>query len=298
MAVETAGERIRRQFERARQRITIVSPFIKTGALASLLSAIDDDVAIRCVTRWLPQEIAAGVSDLGIFDLLEDRAGSELVLVDRLHAKLYVADDQCLVGSANVTFAGFGESREANLEVLVESDVNDPGIRSVLESIESAGRPATPLIVDATQRLADSLPDLVTTDELGTWIPISRRPELAYKHYGQPPSGESTAATHLLLQDVATANLPAGLPREEFDREIRSRLSAIPIARDILATTEDVLLTRSDAQPYLSTREGEAFTAQDMWTAFVKWMAYFHADSVMEQEITEIALRRAQVLDP
>ena len=35
-----------------------------------------------------------------------------------------------------------------------------------------------------------------------------------------------------------------------------------------------------------------------MWSAFVKWMAYFHSDKVMEQEITEIALRRAQVLRP
>ena len=35
-----------------------------------------------------------------------------------------------------------------------------------------------------------------------------------------------------------------------------------------------------------------------MWSAFVKWMAYFLSDKVMEQEITEIALRRAQVLRP
>lgn len=298
MASETSGDRIREQFERARQRILIVAPFIKTDALRSLLAAVGDDVAVRCVTRWLPQDIAAGVSDLGIFDLLEGRQGSELVLVDRLHAKLYVADDRCLVGSANVTFAGLGESQEANLEVLVESEVTDPGVGSVLEEIDSAGRLATRLMVDATQRLADNLPDMIPSDDVGTWFPISRRPEMAYKLYEDPRNGERTAATQLLLRDLATANLPAGLPPDIFDREVRSRLSAIPIASGILTTGEDVLLTRSDAHSYLSTTENEAFSAQDVWTAFVKWMAHFHADSVMEQEITEIALRRAQLLDP
>ena len=298
MEEETPGRRIRNLFERAHERILIVAPFVKVEALRSLLDAVDDGVTVRCVTRWLPQEIATGVSDLGVFDLLDDRQGSDVVLVDRLHAKLYVADDRCLAGSANVTFAGLGDSQEANLEVLVESGVDDPSVESVLAEIESVGRPATRLTVDATQRLVDSLPDLIQTDESIAWLPISRRPELAYKNYENPPSGERTAAIQLLLQDIAMANLPAGLTEDAFDREIRSRLSAIPIASDILSTTKDVLLTRSDAQSYLSTRENDDVTAQDMWVAFVKWMACFHSDSVMEQEITEIALRRAQVLNP
>ena len=295
---ETSGERIRKQFEQARERVLIVAPFIKTGALRSLLSAIDDDIAVRCVTRWLPREIAAGVSDLDVFELLERRQGSELVLVDRLHAKLYVADDRCLVGSANVTFAGLGESQEANLEVLVESDVADPGVRTVLEEVEVGGRPATRLTVDATQRLVESLPEMPATDELDAWFPISRRPEMAYQFYEDPRTGERTTGVQLLVKDVAMANLPAGLPHETFRREIRNRLSAIPIAASILATTEDVLLTRSDAQPYLSTKKSDAVSSEDMWVAFVKWMAHFHSDSVMEQEITEVALRRAQVLNP
>ena len=297
MVSETSGERIRKQFEQAQQRVLIVAPFIKTEALRSLLGAIDDDIPVRCVTRWLPREIAAGVSDLDVFELLEGRQGSELVLVDRLHAKLYVADDRCLVGSANVTFAGLGESREANLEVLVESDVADPGVRTVLNEVEFGGRSATRLIVDATRRLVESLPETLATDELDAWFPISRRPEMAFQLYEDPGSGESTKAIQLLLEDVAKANLPAGLPHENFRREIRTRLGTIPIAASILATTADVLLTRPDAQAYLSTRENDVATAEDMWAAFVKWMAYFHSDSVMEQEVTEIALRRAQVLD-
>lgn len=298
MADTTSGERIRECFGRARQGILIVAPFIKTEALRSLLSVVEEGVAVRCVTRWLPQDVADGVSDLDVFDLLESRDHSELVLVDRLHAKLYVADDRCLVGSANVTFAGLGESREANLEILVESDIADPSVASVLHEIDSVGRPASRLIKESTQRLVDSLPEQPSIRGWPTWLPISRNPGLAYRTYDDPPTGELTTGTRLLLQDIATANLPAGLTHDGFKRAIRSRLAAIPIAGEILAATEDMLLTRSDAQYYLSTKETDTFAAQDIWMAFVKWMAYFHSDSVMEQEISEVALRRAQVLKP
>ena len=295
MADETSGERIRLQFEGACERVLIVAPFIKARALRSLLCAIGEDVPVRCVTRWLPQEVAAGISDLEVFDLLDDRNG-ELVLVDRLHAKVYVADDRCLVGSANVTFAGLGEAPDANVEVLVESNVSDPSVKAVLDEIALAGRLATRTTVEVTKRLAASLSSTHTGD-VGTWFPISRHPERAFEFYERPPPTR-TAAARLLLSDIANANLPAGLTEQMFVREIRLRLGTIPIAEGILATEEDVVLARTDVHSYLATRESEQFTAGDMWSAFVKWMAYFHSDKVMAQEIAEIVLRRAQVLRP
>ena len=297
MADETSGERIRLQFESACERVLIVAPFIKARALFSLLCAIDGDVPVRCVTRWLPQEVAAGISDLEVFDLLDNRKNSELVLVDRLHAKVYVADDRCLVGSANVTFAGLGETLEANVEVLVESNVSDPGVKAVLDEIALSGRLATRSTMEVTRRLAASLSSTFHTGDVRTWFPISRHPERAYEFYEHPPQ-TNTAAVRLLLSDIANANLPAGLTEQMFVREIKSRLGTIPIAEGILATEEDVVLARADVHSYLATRESEDFTAEDMWSAFVKWMAYFHSDRVMAQEITEIVLRRAQVLRP
>ena len=190
-----------------------------------------------------------------------------------------------------------GEAPEANVEVLVESNVSDPGVKAVLDEIALAGRLATRSTVEVTRRLAASLSSTVLTGDGGTWFPISRNPERAYEFYEHPPQ-TSTAAARLLLSDIANANLPAGLTEHMFVREIRSRLDTIPIAEGILATEEDVVLARTDVHSYLATRESEQFTAGDMWSAFVKWMAYFHSDKVMEQEITEIVLRRAQVLRP
>ena len=67
------------------------------------------------MTRWLPREIAAGVSDPEILDVLEERGNFTLTLVDNLHAKIYVADENCLVGSSNVTLSGTRGKRQMRL---------------------------------------------------------------------------------------------------------------------------------------------------------------------------------------
>ena len=295
--VGTAGQRIRGLLETATECVEIIAPFIKVEPLRSLLEVARDDIHVRCVTRWLPRDVAAGVSDLEVFDILEGRGNSELVLVDRLHAKLYVADDQCLVGSANVTRSGLGEAEQSNVEVLVKSSVSNEGIRDMLDEIKVLARPASHSMLEATRRLANSLAASPISGESADWHPTSRRPNLAYGFYREPPDEKRIAADLLLLNDVAEANLPAGLTKEEFDREIQSLLATIPIAQGILAATKDEMLTFADAHSYLSKKESESFTVHDLWLSFVKWMAHFHADKVMEQEVAEVALRRAQVLN-
>lgn len=294
---KTAGERIRLLLKDATEDVVIVAPFIKAEALRLLLQGVSTDVHIRCVTRWLPKEVAAGVSDLEVFDILEERGNFEMALVNRLHAKLYIAGDRCLVGSANVTLSGLGEVQHSNVEVLIESQVADTGVEAVLKDIEMWARPVTRSVLEATRRLANSLSGITVLGEPEEWIPKSRHPNLAYGFYREPPDDKGTSADRVLISDVAAANLPAGLTEEEFDREIRSLLATISIAQPILAATGDELLTCADAHSYLSTKESEYFTVHELWRAFVKWMAHFHADKVMEQEITEIALRRAQVLN-
>ena len=299
-ASDTQGARIRSLFEGASGEVTVISPFIKLGALRSLLDVIPSDTRLRCITRWLPREIAAGVSDPEILDMLEERGNFRLSLVDRLHAKLYIAGDLCLTGSSNVTFAGLGEGGDyKNIEILVEVSAHDPDIVATLEEISQAERPATRAMAQTVRRLADSLSTSAASQtSLGApWFPGSRRPEHAYRFYKHPPSGYTGAADRILLVDLASSNLQPGLGEEEFKTAIRSLLAAIPTARTLLDATEDMTLTRADAHSYLETIAGDEFSTNDLWIAFVNWMAYFFPDRVMKQEIAEIALRRARLLD-
>ena len=300
MATSTQGDRIRALLGSATGEASIIAPFIKADGLRSLLSVVSSDVHLRCVTRWLPREVAAGVSDVEILDALAERGSNfSLSLADRLHAKLYVADDRCLVGSANVTQAALGEGANyANIEVLVETAVDDPAVVTMLEEISLVERPATKPMAEVVRRLADSLSTSgSSTAHLETsWFPTSRRPQHAYLFYTQPPSETVRAVDRILLADVGNANLQPGLDENEFRAAIRSLLAAMPIAETLLSTAEDTTLTRADARSYLEVISGNYFSIDDLWLAFVNWMGYFYADQFIQQEIAEIALRRAQLM--
>ena len=268
------------------------------GALISLLEVVPPDTHLRCVTRWLPREVATGVSDPEILDILEERGRFTLTLVDSLHAKLYIAGDDCLAGSSNVTLSGLGETSDGNIEVLVATTIQDPGVASTLGDIAQAERPATRTLAEATRRLADSLAQPVTDpDGAKPWFPHSRRPEHAFRLYSRPPAGFLVEADRILLSDVAGSNVPLGLEEEEFRTEIRSLLATIPLAEALLEATEDVTLTRADAHAHLELLATGDFSTNDLWHAFVNWMAYLFPDQVMKQQITEVALRRAQMLN-
>ena len=296
---DTQGRRIRALFENTDDDVSIIAPFIKVDALRSLLEVVPSETHLRCVTRWLPKEVAAGVSDPEILDVLEKRGNFSLSLVDTLHAKLYIAGDRCLVGSANVTHAGLGERGDSNnIEILVDTTIDDPGVAQTLGEISKTERPATKDIAQITRRLADSLSasaSSIAAIEI-LWSPVSRRPQDAYLLYTQPPSGFTTAADRTLLNDLAKANLQPGLEEDKFRSAIRSLLQAIPIAENFLKITEDTTLTFADTHSYFKEIAGDQFSANELWLAFVEWMAYFFNDQVMRQEITEIALRRAQIL--
>ena len=297
-AGQTQGDRIRALFSRAQGEVAIIAPFIKVGALISLLEVVPPDTHLRCVTRWFPREVAAGVSDPEILDLLEERGRFTFTLVDSLHAKLYIAGNDCLAGSSNVTLPGLGESSDGNIEVLVATTIQDPGVASTLGDIAEAERPATRTMAEATRRLADNLvqPEAEPEGEK-PWFPHSRRPERAFRLYSRPPTGYLGEADRILLSDVAGSNLPPGLEKEGFLAELRALLAKIPLAKALLDATEDVTLTRADAHSHLEMLVTGDFSTNDLWLAFVNWMGYFFPDQVMKDQIAEVALRRAQLLN-
>ena len=225
------------------------------------------------------------------------RGAHELLLVDRLHAKLYIADNHCLAGSANVTRSGLGETNDAgNIEILVDTDLDDPSVTAVLRSIESDAIPATRSMADAVRRLAEVLPEAPSLAFNTAWHPVSRHPEQAYRLYSNPPTGFLSAADRTLLADIARSNLTPGLDEREFREAVRALLRAIPIAATFLELTHDELLSRADAGSYLESVTTAHYGSQDLWVAFVRWMSYYYNDLVMTQEISEVVLRRAQLL--
>ena len=294
---QTHGDRIREFFRSAEGDIAIIAPFIKERPFRSLLRVVPSNIHLRCVTRWLPRDVAAGVSDPEIVSVLEERRDYSLTLVDNLHAKLYIAGEDCLIGSPNVTFTGLGDNPDSNLEILISTTIHNPDVASTLVDITRAERTATPALAKAIRRLADSLPPhLANPIAKQMWFPRSRRPEHAFRLYTDPPTGYVGEVDNTLLVDVASSNIAPGLTEEGFRQRIARLLTAIPLAKRIIEVTEDTLFTRAEDYPDLGYPEVDGFSTGDLWLAFVNWMSFFFPEKVMKQEVTEVALRRAQLL--
>ena len=85
----------------------IAAPYIKENSLRRMLDQLPHLERLTCVTRWQAGDIAAGVSDTVVRDLVRSLGGA-FRLHPSLHAKYYRFDDGVLVGSANLTDAGLG----------------------------------------------------------------------------------------------------------------------------------------------------------------------------------------------
>ncbi|MBY0331046.1 MAG: phospholipase D family protein [Acetobacteraceae bacterium] len=176
------GDRLLGHLAAARSRVLLCAPFIKVGVLRSLLRVIPSQVEVEVVTRWLPPEVAVGVSDLEVFDLVAARRGATLKLLDRLHAKIYLSDGNALTGSANLTGPALGWLPNANLELLIGLDRADAALEACLWLVREA-RIATDTERDRVRDLANSLKvprlDLASDVESATapclWLPKLRR---------------------------------------------------------------------------------------------------------------------------
>ena len=296
-AFHSQGDRIRELFRDAKETVSVIAPYVKVDALKSLLDVIPPGIHVRCVTRWRPHEVAAGVSDPEIFELLELRGNCDLLLVDNLHAKLYVADNNCLAGSSNVTQAGLGASHGSNIEILISTSIDDLGVAKTLQDISRVAHPATKMLAKATRSLAQHLPTSPDVDKLDQiWFPKSRFPDVAFEYYAGRYGNFLRVAQRLVLQDLVEANVPLGLSEDAFKDAIRERLALIPLAELVLNSAQDVTLTRADASMHLESFCDDEFSPDDLWNSFVAWMTYFFPDSLVSQPVAEVALRRARLL--
>jgi hypothetical protein len=102
----------------ARKTLIICAPYVTRRALETLLEDVTLP-AVTIVTTWEPDDVLRGASDPEIYPYLADR-GWTLLLRPRLHAKLLVVDwCSALVSTANITQAGLGLRKPANLECAV-----------------------------------------------------------------------------------------------------------------------------------------------------------------------------------
>ena len=278
----------------AEHEVMIVAPFMRSAALLRLLDAVLEGVKTTIVTRWRPLDILAGASDLGVYDIAENR-GIPLLLRHDLHAKLFVADERCLVGSVNVTAAALGWREPPNLELLVAVSRETAEIREFEATILAAA-------VRATVAERDQLSDLVSRlkEQFGsqrelvagmegaipslvppTWIPRSSNPEELYAVYLRDFDAVSRTALPAMLEDLRSLGLAPGMSAEEFKARVAVAIAQAPVIKRVLLLIDETGdVTEAELHDLLNPLEANLPTGSvaDLLVVLQRWLSHFMPD--------------------
>ena len=294
----TPGQAVRTLLDGVERDLVLIAPFIKSRVLNELLQKVSDQVRIRCVTRWKPDEIAAGVSDLAVFDLLASRDRASLQLLPHLHAKYFRADERCLVGSANLTASALGWISPCNLEILVEFPRTDPQLlefehlvlseatiataeirsmmKTAVEEIVMCRREAqVAMSADWQAETSDHIHEATSNDAMATWLPTTRQPRDLYLAYAGRGDELSEAAREAALRDLSMLDPPVGLGQEAFARVVAATLLQMPLLAEI-----DVYVARprrfGAVRDLVTAKTGQdRRRASDSWQTTMRWLLEF-----------------------
>lgn len=281
------GERLKALLAPARRRVVLCAPFMKAKVVETLLSVVADDVMVRLVTRWRAVEVAAGVSDLGVFDVANRRARTELLLLNDLHAKLFVADDHCLVGSANLTGAALGWSEFSNVELLVSVSAQNEHVAVLLQQLEAA-EPATLAMRSEIEREAAALDGgtwaegspVTAEDRSRGWLPRCAAPDRLFDIYENPDTLRVAAEPRQDgLEDLKDLRIPPGLSRERFVDAVAAALRRVPSIARILEEVPSVIRDNRGAELVEGGGPGGGRDeAALQWRIMRDWIGVFFAD--------------------
>ena len=305
-----AGDVLLEAVRPARVTACFVAPFIKAEVLRRLLAATAASVRVTVVTRWIPAEIAAGVSDLEVFDILEARGGAVLLLNPHLHAKLYRLDDVCLFGSANLTGKALGWRAPANVELLHRA----PSLRRELlafeEELVRCSMPADAAYRDEVRRQVDRLVELgftagdlaaAETDDLPpTWLPRCPSPERLWEVYSDPEAARRRmveSAFDAANDDLASLRLGRGLTEVQLYRTVVAALNRMPLIQSVDARAGNGI-GAEEAAALIQGAEAFAtpYSAAEMWEILSAWLQYYFPGRY-RREATGEMLRRGRVIE-
>lgn len=297
MDIYNTGNLLEEFFRMAQQELVIAAPFIKVNALERLVKLVPPSTSIICITRWRIEEIVNGISDIEIWQLLNNRPKTELLLRSDLHAKYYRCDNKWLIGSANISNSALGWSLRPNFEILVSPSQNKQQlfefenqllsgcvkvddsiykyILQMLNSIEEKPKiPFSQIDSSFAMNFESFSSKPISSDK---WLPTLRNPNILYKAYCSEFENLTQTQKEFSLLDLAALPLSEGLTKDNFIMGIGILLLQKPIIEKV-----DKFLEKSqrfgavkDFLNCLPCSSNPNFDANDAWQTLMRWMLYF-----------------------
>ena len=314
MLATTPGDSIISLMRSASDDVLIAAPYIKSNTLCRIIEVLPDKVSqFRCVTRWLPEDIASGACDIKIYDDVLDKMGGTLLIHPYLHAKYYRTANRCLVGSANLTSRGLGWAIRSNIELLVELPTESPGISQWENNLLTSSIPATIELRDQLLKQVELLnqnseipnvPEVENLEETSTnpWTPNCPAPGRLWEVYrGNGTDNMVSSAREAARKDLETLAPPHGLSEDLFNAYIAGILKQMPLMVEIdqLANTG---LYEARAYPWISEKlysntghtDDEAEYSPEVrqkWLTIKNWLIHFFPELYRLEPKQEVLVR-------
>lgn len=285
--------------KRATRSVFIASPFVKLDALRKVMAAISPDVMVTIVVRFLPADIAAGVTDAEIVQELNLRSRTRVLAHPRLHAKIYRADEYALVGSANLTHRGMGWCTGSNIEVLIDGKSSMNVIQETeAELLQSSYELTLARVAAVLASLpTDSISRGAEMLEAAYWVPLCSRPSALWDVY---VSGDANILARTLdsaRRDLMNLEVPQGLTKDLFDQYVRSAFLASDVFRAVVDRVSGEALSDTEGPGWIADKlqlKG-AETPDDAWRALKEWLRLYAADVVHIAAVTERIIKAQKI---
>ena len=298
MISENLGHKLLDLLSEAESEVVLISPFIKHSVILKIMELVRKNVDIKCVTRWRPEEIKNGISDIVVWQALKNRTDTEMYLLPNLHAKYYRSDINCMVGSSNLTQKGLGWAKQSNFELLIPAKIEQDDMDRFEKAILKQARLVDDEIAELTQKAVDRLPETVpiTSEELNIidnyqeldgleeiWVPVLRHPEVLFDVYLGNFEKMSKVAADLANRDLVYLNIPTLMDEIQFKANVAALLVQEPIICSI-----DLFLSQprrfGEVRDYLNTIfefEDKRRGSSDLWQTLMRWLLLFLPERYM-----------------
>lgn len=305
------GDRLLALCAEAQEPVLLVAPFIKADAFARILAATPKELPITCVTRWRPDEVAAGVSDLEVFNQIAAWPNGRLFLHPHLHAKFFKAGRSGLLGSANLTGRALGWAEPANLELLVEVDPNAAHLQAfealLFSSVLQADEGIRQAVAAAAAALKATLPrvpawacDFAPGHAFSSafWLPTCPRPDLLFRVYNETIGDLLLAnARKLGDHDLAYLGTPPSLSEAAFNSYVGAMLRQVRWIQDLDRLTNLGLTDHVAAETIgKSLPKDHDFSPEDLWSVTKEWLVYFYPDQYERVPAGEMLRKRRKAI--
>ena len=299
--MQTYGSTILEACKAAKVNVILVSPYVNAFALEKIISALSDEIYIKFISRYLPDDVKSGVCDIAALDLLRERGNCKIYLNPMLHAKIYIFDNVAFSGSANLTGKGLGLSAKSNIEIMTQSSANEPAIKStcrflLANSVELSENYYSEIKKIFTERALKSID--VQEQNSHVWIPTSKKPLSLWDVYvGTPPQSILGSSVKACERDIQLMELPSKIPDKDiFYCAVKSIFANSLFFKLIQKKIADLALPDKDAIEWISSLDTtEIDSPEDSWQATKEWIRTFFPNNYIIEAESEV-LKRGKVI--